>query len=338
MPQKTGHAKDKGPEPRQEVHAEQRSLVREAKLVVTEVNGKTPKATLAQFDEHRKKLRASRFGTKRGGNTRQENSERLALSLPNALEKQGLPVELAPELTEVGIKFAPFLKNSLGHGHLSFTLAALIVDAASVGRRAQVFNPSEYRPNDVVSLGNLEKARQDTTEMLLALQEQGIPASVAEQLVEVAARQRASGKDPSSAFADVIAATWKLARADGGSEPSILKLRGRLPERAPEIYAERTDRSENAVDFLNRVWGPYIEAGVLYQDDFKRLGDAALVPAVRSYCHARNLCAHDHLPPPKKRRLELLAESAPAGSAAAEVAKARLRSRESMRRKRHNNP
>lgn len=85
-----------------------------------------------------------------------------------------------------------------------------------------------------------------------------------------------------------------------------------LPDYAPEIYSERLDKSENAVEFLERVWGKHIKANILYQDDIKRLGDDKLVQAVRNYCHHRNMDPSNHLPPPKKERLSrALAEADP---------------------------
>lgn len=87
-----------------------------------------------------------------------------------------------------------------------------------------------------------------------------------------------------------------------------------LPSKAPEIYAERTvrpelGRKENPIEFLNRVWGAYMAAGVLYQDDIKRLGDDKLVQAVRGRCRDENTDPATILPPPGKVRAARLAPS-----------------------------
>ena len=43
----------------------------------------------------------------------------------------------------------------------------------------------------------------------------------------------------------------------------------KIPTVAPELYVDRPGEGrnrENAVDFLNRVWGKYIKAGKFFQD------------------------------------------------------------------------
>jgi hypothetical protein len=106
-----------------------------------------------------------------------------------------------------------------------------------------------------------------------------------------------------------------------------------LPKTAPETWAGRDRRAkENPIDFLRRVWGPYMDAGVLYQDDIKRLGDDKLVQRVRTYCHQKGLSASDVLPPPRQARIErALAEVTP-GSPAERALRGRLENREASKR------
>jgi len=106
-----------------------------------------------------------------------------------------------------------------------------------------------------------------------------------------------------------------------------------LPKSAPETWAERDrTKTETPIDFLRRVWGPSMDAGILYQDDIKRLGDDKLVQRIRSYCHQKGLVAADVLPPPRQARIErALTEVAP-GSAAERALRSRLVNREASRR------
>lgn len=268
---------------------------------------------------------------------RQQQEDRFVNALGEALQERGLSIHLAPDLSKVGLKIAPLLRAKLSRGHLPSTLSGLLADAAKIGASSQGFVPNEKQHSNMLSLGNLENKQAVTSRLLSALQEQGIPASVAKQLTDIVSRHPASESGASAQFAAVLAETWNLARSEGGSEASILKQRERLPEHAPEIYSERADKSENAVDFLNRVWGPYIEAGILFQDDIKRLGDARLVQAIRNYCHARDLVSAEYLPPPQKERVDRMAETAPEGSAEALYAQEKLRVRKSVNRLRKNN-
>lgn len=107
-----------------------------------------------------------------------------------------------------------------------------------------------------------------------------------------------------------------------------------LPPKAPEVWAER-DRSkqETPIEFLNRVWEPWLKAGVLYQDDIKRLGDDKLVRAIRSYCQKHpDINASDVLPPPGRARLERALANADPDSAEASALRTRIAMRDSSRR------
>jgi hypothetical protein len=76
-----------------------------------------------------------------------------------------------------------------------------------------------------------------------------------------------------------------------------------LPDKAPELYAERKERSENPIDFMHRVWGKWLSAGVLYQDQLRKLDDT-LVPVLRSFCKRNKISADKVMPPPRSKRTE----------------------------------
>lgn len=77
-----------------------------------------------------------------------------------------------------------------------------------------------------------------------------------------------------------------------------------LPDSAPELYAGRRDKKEDPVSFLKRVWGPYMELGVLYREDIERLGDIRLIPTLRVHCHRHDLDAESILPPSVRSRVD----------------------------------
>jgi hypothetical protein len=58
-----------------------------------------------------------------------------------------------------------------------------------------------------------------------------------------------------------------------------------LPDKV-ELYFERPDKKEDAYRFLIRVWGKYLDAGVLYQNDLKKL-DSKLHKAVDNACRLK---------------------------------------------------
>jgi hypothetical protein len=76
-----------------------------------------------------------------------------------------------------------------------------------------------------------------------------------------------------------------------------------LPALAPELYAERLDKKETPVNFLDRVWGKYLEAGVLYQCDLrgKNGRDPKLMHAIVSYCTVRKLNISSYIPSKKDK-------------------------------------
>jgi hypothetical protein len=73
-----------------------------------------------------------------------------------------------------------------------------------------------------------------------------------------------------------------------------------LPEKAPELYKDRprdlqTGRLETIPVFLERVWTPWIEAGVLTRPDFRRL-DPEGEQALRNWIQGNTLPPHLNLP------------------------------------------
>ncbi|HEV2817049.1 MAG TPA: hypothetical protein VGW40_07495 [Allosphingosinicella sp.] len=110
-----------------------------------------------------------------------------------------------------------------------------------------------------------------------------------------------------------------------------------LPPRADAVWSNPEDRvaGENPIQFLERVWGPYMKAGVLYQDDIKRLGDDKLVRAIHSYCQKHpEHTATEVLPPPRRVRLERALAAAPPDSPEAAAIRTRLAMREAGQRAR----
>lgn len=102
-----------------------------------------------------------------------------------------------------------------------------------------------------------------------------------------------------------------------------------LPDKIHETWSEREKNSkETPIEFFNRVWGKYVNAGILYQDDIKRLGDDKLVKAIRNYCAHHNLDPVGVLPPPRRERTNRLFAEAADGSAEKFLALMRLHQRQ----------
>jgi hypothetical protein len=81
---------------------------------------------------------------------------------------------------------------------------------------------------------------------------------------------------------------------------------GPLPEN-PVRYADRKAHPQyanlNAVEFLRKVWGPWLDSGAAFQDEVNRRDDK-LIQAVRNYCAYLKLNPAEVLPPPKSARLD----------------------------------
>ena len=113
-----------------------------------------------------------------------------------------------------------------------------------------------------------------------------------------------------------------------------------LPDKAPEYWAEREDELESPLDFLKRVWGKYIDAGVLYQFELDKR-DHSLKEAIKSYCRNRRLDPKKYLPPPKKARTNKIIASMDAVSGphgANDIMKAGVALRSRNTRKRTSSP
>ena len=84
----------------------------------------------------------------------------------------------------------------------------------------------------------------------------------------------------------------------------------RLPEKAPILYADWKKLPENkwktSLDCMDEVWGEYIKAGRLYQDDLKWKNglDPALMKACSDYVWRNSLSRDELLPPPKSKRID----------------------------------
>jgi len=106
------------------------------------------------------------------------------------------------------------------------------------------------------------------------------------------------------------------------------------PTEAPARWMNREDRlpGETPITFLDRVWRPYVRAGLIYQCDIAKLGDPDLCPAVRSFCQRNELRAGDYLPPPKRAKIDRLFLAAAPGSPEAARLERIVRSRLSGRR------
>lgn len=107
-------------------------------------------------------------------------------------------------------------------------------------------------------------------------------------------------------------------------------LVGDLPATAPAKWENPADRlpNETPIEFLKRVWGPYIKAGILYQRDLHRLGEHKLVSAIRGYCFRNKLTSSLYLPPPLSVKLDRAFEAAQPGSEEAKALKSRLQARD----------
>jgi hypothetical protein len=118
-----------------------------------------------------------------------------------------------------------------------------------------------------------------------------------------------------------------------GAESSSRSVPSELPSRVPEFYLDRHDRFETAPQFLRRIWGRYLDAGLFFQNDLNRL-DPKLFAALTSYCQRTKTPRHEVFPPPRYPHLKHRPEDFPEGSAERELAKIRAQSRERVRRAR----
>ena len=69
-----------------------------------------------------------------------------------------------------------------------------------------------------------------------------------------------------------------------------------LPSEAPEKFISIKENGENPIEFINRVWGEYIKAGVLFKDQLNEL-DKNLLPAIRTFCKNNKIQNPDQFMP-----------------------------------------
>lgn len=69
----------------------------------------------------------------------------------------------------------------------------------------------------------------------------------------------------------------------------------------PPLYRERTNYHEKPTEFYERVWKRFADAGLIYQDELRRI-DEQLLNRVRHYCAVNDLRARSFMPPPRQER------------------------------------
>lgn len=264
-------------------------------------------------------------------------------------------------VNEVGHSIAQALLNdevdasniNAVHSLIDLESARLVVARkASQGRRQAVEVPKQInRPQHDIqdttlaihgkkTLKSIKLSRDIATQLITRLQEDGLSeadsANLARRSVEdlpPSISEAFNFQDPQQMSAAVELLRTGI-RAGGATGQFNLEAQASLPTTAPEKWSERDRRKgENAIEFLNRVWGPWIKAGVLYQDDIRRLGDDKLVRGVRSYCQKHpETKASDVLPPPRRVALERALANANPDSVEASALRTRLAMRASGRR------
>jgi hypothetical protein len=77
-----------------------------------------------------------------------------------------------------------------------------------------------------------------------------------------------------------------------------------LPDKPPAKWFCRSedDHRLNPIEFQEKYWGIYIEEGILFQSDLRRL-DNSLFGAVKGYCKYRGLDPNDYLPLPARKKV-----------------------------------
>jgi len=161
-------------------------------------------------------------------------------------------------------------------------------------------------------------------EFLQALNGFGFGEADAAQLADAAMSRLREFDPPGSSVlapktvAHLIAVGVRAALQTSSDFRDAVKVR--LPSRAPELWAERDKKKrESPIDFLRRVWGPYLDAGVLFQCDLKHLGETRLLPAIRVFCHNHGIQASSVLPPPMRAKLDVALAALPEGPVKAAV-------------------
>lgn len=80
-----------------------------------------------------------------------------------------------------------------------------------------------------------------------------------------------AGAPPSSNEVELNETVAKVVAAVVAMRNAVKRSFVPLPDRAPALWGNRADRlpGESPIEFLRRVWGRYLDAGVLYQDQLK---------------------------------------------------------------------
>jgi hypothetical protein len=129
------------------------------------------------------------------------------------------------------------------------------------------------------------------------------------KLLNVDPNESRTDIDHNNEFREVLLRKWNLPRAEADflacafTERATFESKrltvGPLPE-SPHKYADRKAHKKyahmNAVEFLREVWGPWIDAGLVYQDDIRRY-DLKLLQGVWSHCQRHGLDAKDFVLP-----------------------------------------
>lgn len=105
-------------------------------------------------------------------------------------------------------------------------------------------------------------------------------------------------------LSDLFKETAKI--IDGSRSHDIQKTKAAsisLPDTAPELYTFRKNRKENPLEFFERVWKSYRDAGILFRADLVRL-DSSLCFGMYSYCKRHGIDPATVIPPTTLRRTE----------------------------------
>ena len=83
------------------------------------------------------------------------------------------------------------------------------------------------------------------------------------------------------------------------------KLEAFVKADPPPLKYETTKDSGNPLEFLEAVWGEYLDHGVLYQDTLSAY-DSKLIPAIYNYWNSHERLSSNRLPLPKRDRTEAI--------------------------------
>lgn len=224
-----------------------------------------------------------------------------------AIEQTGLTEHLKGDLGALLRSLASTNTGYLLPEKSYWDIALALARAAQSSKDYQEDSPSYIKQRNVLKWETLRKNSKARRDFMLSLRNEGISQVDTRTIVDAVFNLSLENRNLPVALAQAVSKVWTLARSSESTRPPLSKMREQLPQSAPEIWAKRVGRSENAIEFLKRVWGPYMQMGILYQDDIKRLGDAKLVQAVRDRCIAEGIDAASVLPPPGSQRWEDIA-------------------------------